>query len=467
MEQEVGDVGGRGGRGGRGSRFDKDWTKGSILGNLLTLSWPIIITDIIRTIGPTFDMIWVGRLGPAAIAGVGIGGSVVMFLTVAKNCLNVGSRALIARFVGAGDEEMANLAAQQAFVVSTIYALLVTAVGIFFVEALLAPFGLEADVVRDGAAYMRIMFLTQAIRAFLMLAESIMQASGDTVTPMKINVAAELIHAPLAPFLIFGWWVFPYMGVQGAAMANLIGYGIGTSFGLWYLFTGRTRLRVTFRNFRFDLNMIWRIVKIGIPASIAGVERTLARLLVLKFVSPFGTLAVAAYSMTERVERLLHMPSAALGRAGGVLVGQNLGAGQPQRAEKSGWSAGGVGTVIMVACSVPILIWPESIARIFSSDPDLIRIASVFLRIETAGYLGHGLYHGLQQSIMGAGDTMPPMLITLLMMWGVQLPLAFFLPKVAELGVYGIPLAIAISVVIGAAAYTTYFKSGRWKRKQV
>ncbi len=463
-EEEVGGFG-RGGR--RGSRFDRDWTKGGIFRNLLLLSWPVIITDSVRMVGPTIDLIWVGRLGAAAIAGVGLGGTVVMLLTAAKNSLNVGARAMIARFMGAGDNRGSNHIAQQAFVISTVYAVVVAIVGIFFIEALLAPFKLEADVVAQAMAYMRIMFLCQAAQALLMLAESIMQASGDTVTPMKINIAARFIHMSLCPFLIFGWWVFPNMGVQGAAMANLIGYGIGTSFGLWYLFTGRTRLRMSFRNFRFDPNMIWRIIRIGIPAAITGIERSLARLLLVRIISPFGTLAVAAHTTTEKVERFLHMPSAALGRAGGVLAGQNLGADQPGRAEKSGWLAAGTATVIMVVCAVPILLWSESVAHIFSSDPNLIKLTSTFLLIETVGYLFHGVYHGLQQSIMGAGDTVPPMFVTLLMMWGVQLPLAFFLSRGTTVGVYGIPWSLAISVVVGALAYAVYFKLGRWKRKKV
>lgn len=454
-------------RGRRGARFDRDWTKGSVIGNLLLLSWPIIITDSLRMIGPTIDLIWVGRLGVASIAGVGIGGTMVMLLTAAKNSLNVGARSLVARFVGSGDDEGANHIAQQAFVITALYAVLVAVAGIFFTEALLAPFKLEADVVREAVAYMRIMFLGQAVRAFLMLAESIMQASGDTMTPMKINIAAEFMHVFLGPFLIFGWWVFPRMGVQGAAMASLIGYGIGTSFGLWYLFTGRTRLRVSLRNFRFDPNIIWRIVKIGVPAAITGIERNVARLLLLRLISPFGTLAVAAHTTTEKVERFLHMPSAALGRAGGVLAGQNLGAGQPERAEKSGWLAAGTATAIMAAFAAPILLWPRSVAHIFSSVPNLVKLTSVFLRIETTGYLSQGFYHGLQQTIMGAGDTVPPMFITLLMMWGIQVPLAFFLSNFTDLGVYGIPWALAISVVVGALAYAIYFKLGRWKHKKV
>ncbi len=451
----------------RKAALERDWTKGSIVRNLLALGWPIVVTDSLRMVGPTIDLIWVGKLGAAAIAGVGVGGTIVMLLTAAKNGLNTGARALIARYIGAGDRASANHVAQQAFILSCLYALVVGVGGILFAEEMLRLMGLEADVVREGAAYMRIMFLNQAFNGFLMLCEAIMQASGDAVTPMKITIIARSIHLVLDPFLIFGWWLFPYMGVQGAAMANLIGYILGTSYGLWFLLSGRTRLRVTFRGFRFDLKVIWSIVKIGIPASISGMERNLGRLLLLKIVAPFGTLAVAAYSVCQRMEQFFHMPSMAFGMAAGVLSGQNLGAGQPDRAEKGGWLATGLVESIMVPVSVALLLWPQYVVYIFTSEPELVGITSTFLRIEAVGYLLMGFNFTLQACLNGAGDTLPPMLVVLLTMWGVQLPMAYFLPKITNLGVYAVPWAIAAGIIVGAITYTIYFRTGRWKRKKV
>ncbi len=451
----------------RRSRFDRDWTKGSIIGNLLSLSWPVIISDGLRMIGPTIDLIWVGRLGTAAIAGVGIGGTVVMLLTMAKEGLNIGARAMIARFVGAGDREGATHVAQQAFVLSSIYAIVVIVAGLFLVEPLLAPFRLEADVVREATAYMRIMFLNQGVNGFMMLCEAIMQASGDTVTPMKINIIARSIHAVLDPFLIFGWWLFPFMGVSGAALSNVIGYTLGTSLALWFFFTGRTRLRLTFRGFRLDPNMLWRIVKIALPACVAHMERSTGRVLLLGIIARFGTVAVAAYSVTEKVERFLHLPCSALGRGAGVLVAQNLGAGQPERAVRSGWVAAGISESIMVALSLVIFLSPQTVAHIFTSEPDLVKVISAFLVIETVGYGLAGFHNVFSQSINLAGDTLPPMLVTLLQMWGVALPLAVFLPKITNLGVYSVPWALTAGMIVQVIAYTIYFGLGRWKRKRV
>lgn len=164
---------------------------------------------------------------------------------------------------------------------------------------------------------------------------------------------------------------------------------------------------------------------------------------------------------------ILVMIGIGLGVGAGVLVGQNLGARQPERAERSGWLGVGFVEVVMLIGSAAILLWAEHIIRIFNTEPDLVELASIFLRIAAAGYAVLGFTTVLQHSISGAGDTLPPMLVTLLTIWVVQIPLAFLLPRVTDLGVYGVRWAIAISMLVGAVAYVTYFRAGRWKRKRI
>jgi len=451
----------------RGATLERDWTKGSIIRNLLSLSWPMIVNESLWVVGMTVDMIWVGKLGVASIAGVGVAGMIVWLLMAARWGLSTGTRAMIARFVGAGDAGGANHAAQQAFVISAIYAIIVTSIGIFFAESMLTLFGLEPSVVAEGAAYLRIQLIGSVGISLWMMGEGIMQASGDAVTPMKITVVARGLHLLIDPFLILGWWIFPRLGVAGAAWANLTAYTVGMVLTLWFLFSRRSRLRLSLRNFSFDLNIIWRIVKIGIPGSIMGMARTFGRTMLLWIMTPFGTLAVAGHALAQRMEMFLYMPGWGLGMAAGVLVGQNLGARQPKRAERSGWLAAGLMTAFMVACSVAILIWAENIIRIFNAEPGLVGIASTFIRIEAVGYLVMGLVAVLQMSISGSGDTVPPMLISLLMIWVLQIPLAFFLPRIGNVGMYGVRWAIVAGNVAGAVAYTIYFKLGRWKHKKV
>ena len=190
-------------------------------------------------------------------------------------------------------------------------------------------FGVDAGVVAEGAAYMRIQLIGMISMSLQMMSQSIMQASGDAVTPMKIGVGGRLLHIVLCPFLVFGWWIFPDMGVSGAAMTGVISQGLAGLLGLWFLYTGRTRLTLTFKNFRFDGSMIWRIVKIGLPGSINGMGRTASTLLLTVFIVPFGTYAIAAQSLMERLDRFIQMPAMAMGQTAGVLAGQNLGAGHP------------------------------------------------------------------------------------------------------------------------------------------
>ncbi|MFC2034554.1 MATE family efflux transporter [Chloroflexota bacterium] len=456
-----------GGSTGSGTGFNRDLTKGNVFSSLLSLSWPVMISNSLNMLGPTIDMVWVGKLGPAAIAGVGVAGMAVVLVNSAVLGLSMGLRAIVARFVGAGDISGAVHAVRQGFVVVAIFSTLIAIIGIFFTEFVLSLMGMEADVVVEGAPYMRILFVAVAAMSFRMMTEATMQASGDVVTPMKLAIIFRILHVALAPFLIFGWWIFPEMGVSGAAITNVISQSFGLSLGLWFLFSGRTRLRLNMNNFRIDLNIIWRIVRIGIPASVMTAQATLGQLILMRLVAPFGTLAVAAHSLVQRVELFFFMPSMAFGMAAGVLAGQNLGAGQPERAEKSGWLAVALAESFMIICSIVILLWAESIVSVFNADPELVKMTSTFMRIAVAGYLVMGFVGALMQCLSGAGDTVPPMIFGLVILWAVQVPLAYFLPRITDLGVYGIRWAMSTGLIVGAVAYVTYFRLGRWKRKRV
>ncbi len=451
----------------RRDAFEKDWTKGSVIGNLWSLSWPIIISQSLTVLGPTIDMIWVGKLGTASFAGVGVSGMAIMVVNSLMMGLLTGLRAMIARFIGAGDARSANHVAQQAFVIGAAFSIFMAVIGIFLAEPILVLFGVEADVVAEGAAYMRIQLSGLVTMSLAMIAQSIMQASGDTVTPMRIAVFFRTAHVVLCPFLVFGWWIFPRLGVSGAALANVISQSLGSALGLWILFSGRTRLRLTLRNFRLNRNILWRLMRIGIPASVTGMQRNLPYLVLVLFVAPFGTHAVAAHSLMQRIDAFIRMPAGALGTAAGVLAGQNLGAGQPERAEKGGWIAIGLFTGVMVIGSVVIWFYADYIVRIFNAEPGLVEIASTFMRIQIAGYMVFGLTIILSLCVEGVGDTLVTMTVTLLTMWLVQVPLAYFLPQGTKLSVYGVQWAIVIALVMRAVIYSIYFRMGRWKYKKI
>jgi len=204
----------------------RDWTKGSITSNLWSLAWPMTISSTIMTLGPFIDAIWIGKLGTASMAGVTISGTVVMLINSLIMGLFTGLRAMVARFVGAGDYEKANHVSQQAFVIGIALSLIMAAVGQFFAESILSLWELEPEVIAAGATYMRIELIGTFTMSFGMLAQSIMQASGDAKTPMKISIGTRLFHILLCPFLIFGWWLFPQLGVRGAALSSIIAQGM-------------------------------------------------------------------------------------------------------------------------------------------------------------------------------------------------------------------------------------------------
>ncbi|MFC1958126.1 MATE family efflux transporter [Chloroflexota bacterium] len=427
----------------------------------------MVVSGSLTMIGPTIDMIWVGKLGTTPMAGVGVSGMVVQLVDAIHIGLTVGVRAMVARFTGAGDAEAANHAAKQAFVVSIAFCIIIAIIGIFFAKPILILLGVGPDVANEGALYLRIMLVGSVFMSFRTLTEAIMQASGDAINPMKIAVFYRLFHVALCPCLIFGWWLFPQLGIGGAAVTNIFSQALGATLGLWLLFTGRTRLQLTLKNFRLDPNTILRMLKIGLPPSVVGLQTTFVQLLFMWFITPFGTLAIAAHSMCQRVQVFMQTVGRGVGQASGVLIGQNLGARQPERAKKSGWLAAGLVSTITVITSAIILIWPESIVRIFSTDPDLVSLGSTFLLIYVAGSLGSGLIAVFVGSLQGAGDTLVPMLVNLLNMWLLTMPLAFFLTRYTDIGVFGVRWAMVASTTVSGIFYTIYFQGGRWKLKEV
>ena len=458
---------GRGGPRRRGAAFDRDWTKGSILGNLWGLSWPMMVTQAITTLGPTIDMIWLGKLGAASMAGVGVSGNIVMLVSTVRTGLTTGTRAIISRSIGAGDKDAANHVANQSFVVSVLFAIVSAVIGLFLSRQMLQAIGLAPDALAEGTAYLQIQLVGMVTTSFQMLSQSLMQASGDSKTPMNISLITRAFHVALSPLLIFGWGPFPRLGVSGAALTGVISQGVAGVWGMWILYTGHTRLQLDMKNFRFDWPMIWRITKIGIPASLMGAERSSATLLVTWFVIPFGTFAVAAHSLMERIDNFIRMPAMAMGQGAGVLAGQNLGAKQPERAEKTGWLAAGIFTAVLIIISVGIWFWPQFVIRIFNTQAGLVDIAVVFLRIQLINFTVGATTLVLMGCLNGVGDTWIPMLNTMITLWGVQMPLAFALSRYTSLGVYGVRWAMAIAIVIRAAIYAIYFKMGRWKRAKV
>jgi putative MATE family efflux protein len=449
-------------------KFLRDLTRGSILGNLWFLSWPMLITNTINTLGPAIDMVWVGRLGTDAIAGVGVSGIAVMMVNSLLTGLFTGAIAMLTRAIGAGDTKPVNRISQQAFIMAGGFSLIMAIIGIFLARPILFALGVDAAAVSQGTAYMRIQFVGMITMAAVQVAQSIMQASGDSITPMKISISFRVIQMVLCPAMVFGFWFIPQMGVSGAALSNVIAQAIGGITGLWILFfSQRSRYGVSFRDFEVDWSIIWRAVRIGIPASLTQVSRSFADLIFVKLMIPFGTIAVAAHSLSQRIDSFVQMPGGGFGQGAAILVGQNLGAKQPERAERTAWISSAVATIISLICSAVIWFWAEDLTGLFSNDTSLVSLSSSFLRIQIAAYLVWGVVVSLSLCLNGAGDTMIPMITNLVSMFGVQIGLGYVLSKYTDMGVNGLRWGISLGVISRLIIYVAYFRTGKWKNKKV
>jgi len=447
--------------------FGRDWTKGSTIRNLFSLSWPITVSATIYMVGGLVDMLWVGRLGSTAMAAVGTAGMALWMGLAAVMCLTVGARALIARFIGAEDMEGANHVARQALLVAGVYGLAIATLSAAFAGPILGLFGVDESVVAEGTVYLRICAASALPSSVWMVLEAAMQASGDVVRPMLMTISSKAVHMCIEPVLIFGWAFVPAMGIRGAAVTIAIAESVGMAAGLFIMLTGRTRLRLTLRGIAIDPKTMWRIIRIGIPALLMNVQGNFAGVMFMRLTAPFGTLAVAAQSLYMKIEQIALAPMMGFGMAAAVLVGQNLGARQPQRAERSGWLAVGLAEAIMVGLSLALIIFARQIVGLFDTEPGLTAIAVPFLRIAAAGYALTVAGNILQNCCNGAGDTLPPTLGTLFTTWAVQIPFALLLPNVGDLGVLGIRWAMVIGWGVSAAIFVVYFRLGRWKRKRV
>jgi putative MATE family efflux protein len=401
----------------------------------------------------------------------------------ARMGLDTSARAMVARAVGANEISLANHVALQSFTLSTSISLLAATLGILFTEFLLRLIGVSDAVIAQGANYMRWTFVASATMAFMWMGSSVLQAAGDTLTPMKAQVASRIIHIGLSPLLMFGWIGFPEWGLAGAAIANAIAQLLGAGINFYALFTGTSRLHLSFSGYRVDGPLLWRMVTIGAPASVTGMERALAQLILVGLVTPFGDVALAAYSLTNRVQMIANLGSMGVGQAAGTMVGQALGAKKPERAKSAVLWALAYTTLLKGIVIGLIVLFPAFFLSIFSEDAELLGTAQTWLYIQAVGFFAMGASMVFMQSFNTAGDTMVPMVVTLISMWAVQQPLAIMLsgvaidwsifgwvipvPTIANLGQYGIAWAVVIAIAVRLLIYVPYFIWGPWTKKQV
>lgn len=446
-------------------RRKRDLTIGSISKNLWILALPMIITNIFESAFNLVDMFWVGKLGPEALAAVSMSGMVLMVVFFLLIGMGMGTIAIIARYIGAKNVEGANNVATQFLILATFLSVVLGIIGYFLSPYILSALGANPTVLSLGTSYIQILLSCVVVMVYAFFISAILQGAGDAFTPMIILGIATLINLVLDPFLIFGWGPFPVMGVNGAAWASVIGRAFASMLALYIIFSGRSHIKVRFK--KPDFSIMWRILKIGIPASTQNVLRGLMGVIMITVVAGFGTTAVAAYGVCIRLIMIVMMPGFAIAASAATLVGQNLGGKNPDRSKQSAWIAFYFYGGFMIFMSVMFVSFAPQLIGLFSSNTSVIEIGSDFLRIYSLGFIFIAFGLIFSRSLAGAGDTIAPLIIVFISLWVIQIPLAFYLAYKTSFGVSGVWYAMLLATFLQGILSLGWFQTGRWKHKKV
>ncbi len=445
----------------------RDLTKGNIFRNVISLAWPMVLGNVLQNAFNVVDMIFVGRLGPASIAAVAICGLLMSVTWTLLVGLSVATTAIVARFYGAGNTAQVRLTAMQSLTLGVVIAVVLALFGNLLGRPVLRLLGAKEEVLELALGYLRIVFTCSFSLVLFFLSSSVMRGIGDSLTPMLIMTASTVLNIALDPLLIFGLWVFPRMGVRGAALATVIAQSAAMAAALIILFTGGTRVRLSGERYRLDFDLIKRLLRLAFPATLQGAVRSAAGFVLMRIVTGYGVFVTAAYGIGLRLDLIVMMPGWAMGGATSTLVGQNLGAGNPERSARSAWIGAGLYLLILVVVGCAFFGLAPSVIRIFNSDAQIVAAGAAYLRMRTLGYLFLALAMVMTGALNGAGDPLTPMLVLAVSLLAVQIPLALILPRFLAESTMGIWLAILIAQTIQGVAMAGWFLTGRWKTKKV
>lgn len=447
--------------------------KASLRRQVMTLAWPAVIENLLVMSVGIADTAMVGRLGPAYLAGIEVANRLVnLGLTIFAAVL-IGTTALVARSTGANDTRTANEAMRQALVLVVLIAVPLLSLATVYAEASVAFVMLMQEspdqaVIEAGTVYLRITIPFLMFALLMMTVNSCLRGAGDTRTPMVITGISNVINIIGNYILIYGAGPIPAMGVAGAAWSTNIARFIGAVLVFKAVYAGRGVLSIRFHDrFRFDADIIRRIVRIGVPAAVEQGLMRGAQLVYGMIVAGMDTVSIAAHAVALTAESISFMPGSGFSLAATTLVGQNLGAGDPDRAEQSGYESGKMATLVMSSMGVLFFLFPHFFVRLFSRDPEVIDLAAQCLRIVAVSQPALAWVMTLAGGLRGVGDTRWVMLITLAGFWGVRVTLAYILATTTNLGLIGAWLAMITDLFVRAALFAWRFRHGGWKEIDV
>ena len=445
----------------------QDFTEGGIGRAIFLLSVPMILEMAMESLFGLVNVYWVGHLGKEQAAAVGITEALLTIVFTVAFGLSMGTTALVARRIGEKDREGASRVAGQAILLGVLISIPIGLAGVVFSGQLFRLMNAEAGVAAIGGGYMRVIFGANVVIMLLFLINAIFRGAGDAAIAMRALWLGNLINLVLDPCLIFGLGPFPELGVTGSAIATTIGRGCAVVYQFTRLFGGQGRVPVSWRQMRPDVALMKQVVSISLGGMFQILVATSAWMLLMSLVGKFGSAAQAGYTIALRIVMVTLLPSWGMSNAAATLVGQNLGAGKPERAERSVWLAGHSNAVFLAGVAVAFVLFAEYLIRLFTDDPGVISFGVDALRYVSYGYVFYGYGMVMAQAFNGAGDTLTPTVLNLICFWLLQIPMAYALAMWTGMGARGVFLAIALAESILAVVAMFAFRRGRWKAKKV
>jgi putative MATE family efflux protein len=449
----------------RGS--SQDLTEAPIGRAVVLLAVPMVLEMLMESVFAVADVFFVGRLGADAVATVGITESLMTIIYAVAIGLSIGATATVARRIGERDPERAARAAGQSLLLGFAGAVLIGALGATAAPELLRFMGASDAVVRTGSGFTRVMLGGSGTVLLLFLINAIFRGAGDAAIAMRVLWFANAINITLGPCLIFGLGPFPEMGVAGAATATTIGRGSGVLLQIYQLVRGGNRITLRRSQMRVDPAVMAGILRLSGVAMIQNFIGTASWMGLIRILTGFGSAAVAGNTIGIRLVIFALLPSFGVSNAAATLVGQNLGAGKPDRAEEAVWRAGFYNTVALAVVGLVFLVFAPTLIGVFSSDPEVIPYGVRCLRIVAAGFLFYGYGMVLTQSFNGAGDTTTPTLINLGCLWMLEIPLAWVLAYPLGFGPTGVFTSVSVAFSVLAVVSAALFRRGAWRTQRV
>ena len=444
---------------------DVDYTTGPIGRALGLLAIPMMLEMSMESVFAVVDIAFVSRLGTDAIAAVGITEALVTVLYAVAVGLGMGVTAMVSRRIGSKQTDAAASVTGQAIWIGAVLSIVIGVAGAMYAKEMLTMMGASDSVVATGTGFTSVLLGGSASILYLFLLNAAFRGAGDAAVALRSLWLANGLNIILDPCLIFGLGPFPEMGVTGAAVATTIGRGTGVLYQLWYLFDGRGRLEFQLRHLRIIPSLISRVLLISVGGVGQFLVATSSWIVIMRIVALYGSSAIAAYTIALRMLEFVWLPAWGLGNAAATLVGQNLGAEQAPRAERSAWLAARYNTIFMSVAGVFIIALAPWITELFTNEPEVLAYGTTCLRILGLGFPMYAIGMIITQALNGAGDTVTPTVINLICFWMLQIPLSYWLATTVELGPNGVFLAMVISESLLTVLSVIVFRRGNWKRQ--